>query len=88
MRYWNPDAKYFDGGKFPYFGIWHPSISHRLYSLWRRFMCRRHYHLFDEVSSSNNGWYLVCDACDLIVHIDRVETTYCEEHGIHPYTDD
>lgn len=39
---------------------------------WKRFLCSRNIHLFDEVWS--HAHYLNCDACDLMVHIALIET--------------
>lgn len=47
--------------------------------LWRKVMCCREIHLFDEVlSSSDIPWphYLVCDACELEIHIERIDETH------------
>lgn len=48
--------------------------------LWRRFLCRRDMHCFDEVMSSGGprNHFLSCDACNLMVWIDDIETTYVE----------
>lgn len=49
------------------------------YWLWRKLMCRKNIHLLDEVlSSSGDPWphYLVCDACQLMIHVDRFDDTY------------
>lgn len=67
-----------------YVGITYPMFFFRWewqYRLWKRFMCRRHMHLFDECLSSpdDNGklpHVLVCDACQLEVHIERIDETY------------
>jgi len=41
---------------------------------WRHYFCCRGIHLFDECSSWKH--YLVCDACQFMVHIERFEDTY------------
>jgi len=46
--------------------------------LWRRIMCRRNLHVFDEVTSSCGGHYLCCDACDLIVNIESIDASWIE----------
>lgn len=51
-----------------------------LLGLWRRFMCKREVHLFDEVASVDSH-YLHCDACELMVHIESIETTYQSAAG-------
>ena len=58
-----------------YYGITH-ALPLWLLPLWKRTMCKRNVHVFDEVVS---GWgehdehYLVCDACELLVNIDSIE---------------
>ena len=49
-----------------------------IYWLWKRIMCKRGYHLFDEVINSDGEHYLVCDACQLILHIAKVDKDYVE----------
>ena len=63
-----------------YYGITHPIDSMALQRLWRKFLCKRNFHLFDEVYTWDKGIvnYLNCDACGLMVHIDRVDETYKE----------
>lgn len=41
-------------------------------NLWKRFMCSKGYHAFDEVLSVEH--VLSCDACGLSVGIKRIET--------------
>lgn len=57
-------------------GITHP-VPMWLLPLWRRFMCPRNYHLFDEVESMGGTPgqenYLSCDGCGLEVHINRID---------------
>ena len=47
-----------------------------LYRLWQRVMCKRGYHLFDEVAHSCDddllSHYLYCDACAMEVHIEKI----------------
>ena len=63
-----------------YRGITYPKflrgrIVHRL---WKRFMCPRNRHLFDEVWSPSSveyvadDHYLYCDACELEIHIKKI----------------
>jgi len=59
-----------------YHGITHPCPGWLL-PLWRRVFCRRNIHAFDEVGCTEGG-YLSCDACDLVVFIKSVDTTYQE----------
>lgn len=54
--------------KFLSWKIWAKPINH----LWKKFLCNRNIHLFDEVWSQEH--YLSCDACDLIVYIALIET--------------
>lgn len=47
--------------------------------LWRRFMCHRQQHLFDEVWAVKSedypdNHYLHCDACGLTIYIKYMET--------------
>lgn len=49
--------------------IWRDLIAR----LWKKFLCPRHIHMFDEVASSEH--YLVCDVCNLAVHIALIETS-------------
>lgn len=44
-----------------------------VYRLWKKFLCPKHIHLFDECLSDE--WYLVCDACEIMVHIAHIETS-------------
>ena len=37
-------------------------------SIWKRYVCRYGFHLFDECQSDENH-YLFCDACGLSIHI-------------------
>ena len=41
-------------------------------SFWKRFLCKRNMHLFDEVWSPEEHT-LYCDACGLTVHIEKIE---------------
>ena len=53
-------------------GISHPFwnvTADWFYRGWRRIMCQRGYHLFDEVLSDTTEHTLVCDACQLEVGI-------------------
>ena len=61
-----------------YKGITYPRIfDNRLAQwLWKRFMCPNHKHLLDEVWS-DSGWYLSCDACNIEIHINKIDATYC-----------
>lgn len=55
-----------------------------VYGIWRKLLCKRGRHLWNEVLGTggdlakNGGWehYLVCDACQLMVFIERVDETY------------
>lgn len=57
-----------------YEGLTH-LVPYRLLPLWQRVMCRRQWHAFDEVASSQEH-YLSCDACGLSVNIDSIDHTY------------
>lgn len=46
------------------------------YWLWRRWFCRREYHLFSEVLTAgfpDFNHYLSCDACGLAVEIGKIK---------------
>jgi len=60
-----------------YFGISH-FVPLFLLPLWRKLLCKKGYHVWDEVWSTGNdsGHYLVCDACELMVIIDKIDTRY------------
>lgn len=66
-----------------YRGITHglPTWSWLLWT-WRKLLCARDIHMFDEVSSAGDeeGWnhYLSCDACNLMVEIGRISDEYVE----------
>ena len=66
-----------------YRGITYPKIICWLpwewgLKLWRRLMCKREMHLWDEVLSGGCPWehYLVCDACGLMVNIESIDDRY------------
>lgn len=62
-------------GMSRYVGLTYPRLfQNRLArAVWRRFLCPRKMHLFDECASSEHT--LECDACELRVHIVLVETS-------------
>lgn len=62
--------------KYKYRGISYPSFLSNTFILWfwRRFMCPRNYHLFDEVESDKH--YLVCDCCQLMIYIESINDKY------------
>ena len=65
------DYSFGKGNKMKYIGITYPDIFYgriRLW-LWRRFMCPKNKHLFDEVWTSDEDHYLYCDACEMEIHI-------------------
>lgn len=70
-----------DGIEHVYSTAHHFGISHALplvlRKYWRRKACVRDWHLWDEVRSGPRH-YLVCDACELMVHIDKIEIGYVE----------
>jgi len=49
--------------------------------LWRKINCSRNWHLFDEVFDSEYEHYLSCDACNLVIYIDKIDNTYQENIG-------
>jgi len=56
-----------------YVGITYPSFLYNrvVHWLWKRYMCPRNRHLFDEVWAVDEH-YLYCDACELEVHIKSI----------------
>lgn len=42
-----------------------------LLSIWKRLMCSKEYHLFNECLSMKH--YLYCDACGLTIYIDNIK---------------
>ena len=57
-----------------YHGITH-MVPYRALGLWRRLMCSRGVHAFDEVFHGE-GNHLSCDACHLHVDVVGVDYTY------------
>ena len=51
-----------------YYGLTH-ALPLWLLPLWKRIMCRKNIHVFDEMENSDGEHLLVCDACQLEVHI-------------------
>lgn len=60
------------GLTYPRFLTW-PIWRRVVFYLWKRFFCTKHIHLFDEMLSSEH--VLICDACELSVHIAHIETS-------------
>jgi hypothetical protein len=62
-----------------YWGVTYPKIlsGRTIRWLWKRLMCKHGRHLLDEVWSPDS-WYLNCDACNLIIHIDKIQDDYVE----------
>lgn len=69
--------------KYKYHGITYPIFFcfKPFFWLWKRICCRRGWHLFDEVWSTDNH-YLHCDVCELVVNIESIDTQYTEKKGI------
>lgn len=63
--------------KSEYIGITYPKLfsGNLRLKLWKKFMCSRNRHLFDEVWSLDDHC-LYCDACNLIVNIGSIDETY------------
>ena len=61
-----------------YKGFTYPKIfgNRLVWKLWKKYLCPKHIHLLDEVWSDSE-WYLSCDACDIEIHISKVDETYC-----------
>ncbi len=55
--------------KNKYIGITYPGFLGWKFirTLWKKFMCPRNMHIFDEVLSDKH--YLVCDSCDFEIEI-------------------
>lgn len=71
-----------------YYGLSHFHLPGWIAKLWKKFFCVRGYHLFDEVATvvtedeRRDGFmdhYLVCDACELMVEIGRIDDKYVDE---------
>jgi hypothetical protein len=60
-----------------WFGITH-HVPYRLLPLWRRLLCKRGWHAWDEVQARTHH-YLYCDACNLMVDISNLNTDYLWE---------
>lgn len=71
--------------KEKYYGITHGKPTNKLFlAVWRRVKCQRsNIHLFDEVWTVGHeeGWnhFLSCDACNLMVEINRISEEYVEK---------
>lgn len=63
-----------------YIGITHPINGEGLeegehdliLGAWRYSLCIQNIHLWDEVLNSDGDHYLVCDACGIEVHIEKI----------------
>jgi len=56
-------------------GITYPDFLNRFYLLWKKFLCKRGFHLFDEVLSNRSGQWirsLSCDACGFELEIGQI----------------
>lgn len=66
-----------------YYGITYPSILRFrfIHKLWKWYFCKRNIHLFDECLSGGYPWhhFLVCDCCQLMIDIEKIDTTYCRK---------
>jgi len=58
-----------------YYGITYPEKTEKELKVWAKKNCVQNYHLFDEVLSDKH--YLSCDACGLVVYIEKIETKNC-----------
>ena len=73
--------------RMKYHGITYVRLSKKERKWWRKKMCKRGVHCFDEVLSSaggkpeDGGWhhYLNCDCCNLIVEIAGIDKTYVKK---------
>ena len=70
------------GDKKTYRGITYPQIFwwDWQFKIWKKIMCKRNIHLWDEALSGGPPYehYLSCDACELMLHIDKFDDTYKE----------
>lgn len=55
-----------------YKGYTYHSLFSFMFPPWKRFMCTKEMHLWDEVATSERN-YLICDACDIEVDIRAIE---------------
>jgi predicted RNA-binding Zn-ribbon protein involved in translation (DUF1610 family) len=83
-------------------GITYPNFLSKFYYLWRKFLCKRGFHLFDEALSNYSGQmvrHLYCDACGLEVEIGQIficpnckkqeeYTSFSELVGAQPYCEE
>ena len=53
------------------FGITYPKRLEKKLKEWKKNHCSKNEHLFDEVYNYEDH-YLVCDACELEVHIKKI----------------
>lgn len=58
-----------------YRGITH-ALPRFLLNPWKKFMCKKDVHVFDEVISIPREHYLICDACGLIVNIENIDESW------------
>jgi len=65
-------------------GLTYPGLlgNRLVWWLWKKIFCPRNIHLFDEVETFEEGNYLYCDACGLMVFVDGVieEDDYIQEY--------
>ena len=63
-----------------YRGITYPAVLDYdcARAIWKHLFCPIEWHLFDEVEASIDH-YLICDACELIVEIEKINTEYMEK---------
>lgn len=55
-----------------YQGYSYPALLSAFIPVWKRLLCSRGWHLWDEVWSVREH-YLQCDACKTVLHISKVE---------------
>ena len=71
--------------KSPYMGITHGVSSTmiddpRFVEAWKKNRCSKGQHLWDEVWDGKDHC-LSCDVCNLLIYIDRIDTSWVEDDG-------
>ena len=62
--------------KYSYRGLTHNMpVSNWFLKLWRKVFCKKEIHLLDEVWNAEEH-FLICDACEIMVHIKKIDLTY------------
>lgn len=67
MKYIKSDKNYL-GISYPIGFLQHIEL---FYKFWKKYMCKRGYHLLDEVASATHH-FMYCDACSMIIDINSI----------------